>query len=788
MLKPRVFEAVVAILLLFLGLVMSLTITAGNEGQFDAWNLTSGGPVSDIRVGDDGTLYVLSGNNFNIISAIDPTGNVKWKLVLPDNWQAASRFAPYDGGGVWYAGSPSDDTWEDQMFTFDGGQMYLYVGEINTTGWDHDAQQGMVFSPGSGGFRKSLVAISTQGKILWKQPISGLSLNGYSASIYALNGRVYVKEYHTVTVVASNGTLLYNVTDMTGDPTVDSDNNLYVNKVSVSNYRYVYRDDGYVECYYPDGTLRCIKETAVLNQTGEEQIYSQTGIIECYLPDGTLGWKKDLGANVRFFVPSRFRGFNTDLLYYNGTLIVPVQDAIYFLDRDGNVVRKKDCAGLNYEFFQPSPVDSQGNLYLLLNTYPPFLDVVSPDNADHLREDIDVVIPDIADNFCEEGNFTASFKGSGDGIVYYLDYFPSGTGYENFTDGDLIATCITARDELHNETLWNYTIVPVGTELAITSDNVDSLTYILGSITYLNLTQSGVNATRYIDYYHANSDRWALLFADRGDHYGGMRVAAGNETVYVNYYSYALPDEITPNNSTCVYSNYIYALAKNGTLLWQKPVLTQITTMAVNNSTLYYGTRDGRLFAENTGLIAGGFTLAAALYLFVRFFLAGTVSRARDRLNKNENRNGIITYVEDHPGSTLRDISRGLGMNIGTVRYHTLILGVNHRISAIQADDKHVRYFTASGQYSMDDRLVMSLVRRDGMKKVLGILVDKPGLSNTDLSRELNMKESAVSRYMKVLTAKGVVERRPVSGGSLAYTINGKLLESVDRAVKHGKS
>lgn len=772
MLKPQVFVAVLAILLLFLGLVMFLTVTAGKEGQSDAWNLTSDGPVSNVAVGDDGTLYVLSGKNYNVLRAIDPAGSVKWKLVLPDNWQAASLFAKDSAGDIEYAGSPSYDNWPYQMLAIDGGQIYLYVGEINVTSWDYDASRWMIFTPGSGGFQRSLVAISTQGKILWKKPISSVSLNGFSASIYALNGRVYVKDNYTVTVLDPSGALLYQVADVAGEPTVDDENNLYVAKVSFSNNRFVYREDGYVECYNPDGILYSIREAALVNPD-EERIYTQNGIIECYRSDGTLCWKKDLGESVKYFIPPRFKGFNTQMLYYNGTLIVPVEDAIYCLDRDGNVVRKKDCAGLNYEFFRELPIDSQGNIYLLLYTSPPFLDVVSPDGTDHLRE---------------MGDFNASFKGSGNGIVYYSSYSPNGTDYEHLTDGDLMAARITARDELHDQNLWNYTIVPTGTELAITEDNLYSLTQIEGIYTYLNLPSAGGSATQIQDYHHGNQDRGALMFADRGDLYWGMRVAEGNETLYVNYYTYALPGEITPGKSTCVYSNYLYALDNNGTLLWQKPVLAPVTSMAVNNSTLYYGTRDGHLFAENTGLIAGGLALAATLYLIAKFFLAGTVSRARDRLSKNENRNGIVKYVGDNPGSTLRDISRGLGMNIGTVRYHTLILGINHRVSALQADDKHVRYFPASGQYSLDDRLVMSLIRRDGMKKVLGILIDKPGLSNTDLSRELNMKESAVSRHMKVLTAKGVVERRPVHGGSLAYTINGKLLENVDRALRHGKN
>ena len=130
----------------------------------------------------------------------------------------------------------------------------------------------------------------------------------------------------------------------------------------------------------------------------------------------------------------------------------------------------------------------------------------------------------------------------------------------------------------------------------------------------------------------------------------------------------------------------------------------------------------------------------------------------------------MLKYVVDNPGSTLREISRGLQMNSGTVRYRPpLILGLNHRIVSNMVDDKHVRYFTNAGSYTMEEQLIISLMRRDGMRKILELLTDKPGFTNLELSRALNIQESAArSRYMKELSDKGIVIRENTSDGRFA--------------------
>ncbi len=128
-----------------------------------------------------------------------------------------------------------------------------------------------------------------------------------------------------------------------------------------------------------------------------------------------------------------------------------------------------------------------------------------------------------------------------------------------------------------------------------------------------------------------------------------------------------------------------------------------------------------------------------------------------------------MKFIIDNPGVTLHDISRSLGMNVGTVRYHLLILGLNHKIVSSKFDEKFVRYFPNSGVYTRDERLALSLVRRDGVRKLLSLLLEKPGLSNLEISKQLDIRDNAVSRYVKELLEIGVISKKSTDGMSLYY-------------------
>jgi predicted transcriptional regulator len=200
----------------------------------------------------------------------------------------------------------------------------------------------------------------------------------------------------------------------------------------------------------------------------------------------------------------------------------------------------------------------------------------------------------------------------------------------------------------------------------------------------------------------------------------------------------------------------------------------------VNNSTLYYVTSDGRL-GGRTASVTAGFALATLAYLFLRFFMVGTVTRARSRLEQNENRNAVLRYVADNPGATAADAVKGLGMNTGTIRYHLFILTLNHKIATHKEDDKYLRYFRNAGAYTETERSLVSLLRREPLRRTLEAIASKPGLSGSALARELNLSATAANRHVATLADKGIIEQVPVPEKGYGYVIKAEHREMIGR-------
>jgi len=260
-------------------------------------------------------------------------------------------------------------------------------------------------------------------------------------------------------------------------------------------------------------------------------------------------------------------------------------------------------------------------------------------------------------------------------------------------------------------------------------------------------------------------------------------VLPGEGRVYVSYYDYNYEYPIVPGQSQCVYASGVSAVDSTGRQMWQQQTGSPVTTMAERNGTLFYSTMDGRTSAVKTDL-AAGVTVALVSYVFIRFFMFGAVSRARSRLDKNENRNIVLKFIAEHPGSTLYEIARGVSMNLGTARYHVLILGINHRITSQKADNKYVRFFLNSNTYSKEEQVLLSFIRREPTRKVLGLLLEKPGLTNVDMSRDLDIAESTISKYIKELSSREIIMKEPMPGGRFAYSIRKEYTERVAMALE----
>jgi predicted transcriptional regulator len=779
--KSMVFEAVATLLLILLIFAIYVMIAGSAPTITEKWNTTMG-RAPYLFVGDNDVLYVFNDNH---ISSIAPDGNVRWSVSVPDNWTIINEWTLYTLSnptdlvfsgdsrvhreGVGYLGTlwngyRSEST---PAVASNNGILYVYVRPsfyFNDSHEDGNVTLGLERAFGTE-WSKSLsyarlMAISPDGKVLWTKPLDNVTNDNPDTGwlpiedlfISASGDRIYAYHPNSLSVLDDDGSFLFRIDNVSDVAAIDELGIIFTVEVAA------------------DG--------------------QPSNMVAAYYPNGTLWWKKAMKEPVRrqMLDVSVKPGYWTLPVYMNDTLYVPLKKSLVALDKNGNELWSNNFEW-DVSLLWMMPFDSQNNAYLLVHTKP----VPGNDGVVYQGK---LAAPDGKLSDYTILRDSASLYSAGNGIGYYLysgNWFTRSTmiyeGPSSLTD--LIYFNVMASDFKTGKNLWNFTISATNvTVITLDQSNIhylnelSSLSYGYGN--FLDTADKSIEYNqKHPEFQNLNKSAigpWKIEGA------GTISMLPADNVVYISYYmqNYEYPASQTPlpyddgseayresikyyksaifNRSELAYTGGILALDSNGRMLWNKPTDTMITAMAMNNSTIYYGTGDGKLSATQVN-IAVGFVLAALAYLFLRFVCVGAVARAKARLSMNDNRNRVLEFIAGNPASSLYEIARGTGVNLGTVRYHLFILGLNHKIVASQTDGKYVRYFTNSGTYSKEEQLILSLMRRDAMGRVLGLMLEKPGISNAQIARELDIRESVVSRCVKELSEKGVIAREPAGRG-----------------------
>jgi predicted transcriptional regulator len=488
-----------------------------------------------------------------------------------------------------------------------------------------------------------------------------------------------------------------------------------------------------------------------------------SSVVNAYDASGSLVWSQDIGEPViRQYLREDIREQYDSLpLYREGKLYLPLQSGVLCMNADGTIDWVKRL-NESTQLLELMPMDSDGNFYLehvnRANLSASSIYVLSGDGTSLSK-------PLPYDEYR-----SSNYKAGKDGILYYA----SVEAASNRSLADLDTMKLTAFDVRNASALWTYTI-PTYKKSTITLDAAS-----IGNI-FDPYTADDILSSSQQRYPYGSPSAKVFGHSD-------VSVLPSGGRVYVSYTDYNYEYPIVPGQSQCVYATGLSAIDGSGRQEWQYSKDSPVTAMAVTatdegNGTLFYSTMDGMISAAKFDP-ATGLTIAVVTYVFIRFFMFGAVSRARSRLDKNDNRNQVLKFISEHPGSTLYEIARGVSMNLGTARYHVLILGINHRITSQKADNKYVRFFLNSNTYSKEDQVLLSFIKREPTRKVLGMLLEKPGRTNVDLSRELDIAESTISKYIKELSSKEIIMKEPLPGGRFAYSIRKEYMERVAMALE----
>src|SRR5271157_478264 len=623
-------------------------------------------------------------------------------------------------------------------------------------------------------------AISPDSRILWQVPVpisvytgsilftndswtgEQAAFDGHMIYLLAAPSHMFISAGSILMAISDNGSLVWykqlNQDTLTNNPSGTS---------IIAGGDQLYLHTGNIETAYDKNGkllwhLSNINAGRSVDENGDLYVMPGDGAftaVDAYGPNGILKWEYGLG-NDSF---SQDYSGDAGVAYHDHTVYAVLAHGLLSLDENGNLLWKKTFDG-NYVY-----MDMVGDNWYVQhqffgeNNSSSYVSMVGPDGIE--------TIPPRPPEFS-------------DVVVNGTLITQSSVPNPNNRLDDLNAYLITGYNATTGNEVWNFTIAPE--KIYNTTLNESNV----ANVMYEEVTPGGNSGDAW-EAIQTNMLTPQAWYTEHSIPYGSESVrnysvislTPCDRGVYVCYWAYNYQYPFFFNQSKCTYAGGLYALDYNGALLWEKPIDSEVTAIAANNSTVYYSTKTGQLSTVNSGM-AAGLALAAAFYLFIRFFMAGAVTRARGRIDSNENRNLISKYIAGNPGASLYDISRGLKINMGTARYHLMILGINHRIVSYRADEKYVRYFTNAGSYSREQQFMVSIMKREGIKKVLNALMEKPGMSNVELSREMGLQESAASRYMKELFEKGIVAKEQTGDGRLSYAINKEYREPIAFAVE----
>ncbi|WP_255333716.1 winged helix-turn-helix transcriptional regulator [Methanosarcina sp. KYL-1] len=136
----------------------------------------------------------------------------------------------------------------------------------------------------------------------------------------------------------------------------------------------------------------------------------------------------------------------------------------------------------------------------------------------------------------------------------------------------------------------------------------------------------------------------------------------------------------------------------------------------------------------------------------------------------NENRQKIYRHIRQVPGCTVSEISRDLEINRGAVRFHLEMLKAGNKISLMWAG-KFTRVFQNSDVFASSEKIIIAHLKSSTRKQILLKILEKPEITNKELSEDLYLDKSTTYWHIKSLRDDRIILSE-TEGRSRKYFVN----------------
>lgn len=121
----------------------------------------------------------------------------------------------------------------------------------------------------------------------------------------------------------------------------------------------------------------------------------------------------------------------------------------------------------------------------------------------------------------------------------------------------------------------------------------------------------------------------------------------------------------------------------------------------------------------------------------------------------NSNTIRVLQYIQENPGSHLRQIKRELTMSMGTIQYHLNLLEKQGKILS----EKHNfhKYYFPMGLFEKNERDILKILNQETAREILLFILEKKKPTQTDIANIIEISSASVNWHIKRLIELGLI-------------------------------
>jgi predicted transcriptional regulator len=149
----------------------------------------------------------------------------------------------------------------------------------------------------------------------------------------------------------------------------------------------------------------------------------------------------------------------------------------------------------------------------------------------------------------------------------------------------------------------------------------------------------------------------------------------------------------------------------------------------------------------------------AAIALIISFFMFGGIKYVTpENVLNTEVRRNLYEYIEEYPGSHLREIARELDLKPSNAAWHLRKLEQTNIVRSRDIGGKKVYYLVEGGADARKEAIAEAILRNKNAREIMQFLVDHPGKHLLEIAYALYLNHHTVKCHIKKMYLAELVD------------------------------